>query len=236
MGRTPELRARRPPRHRRGAHVGDLGRHPRAPGRLAPTDRWRPVSPAPPGCRSACTAARRGSTRPGSTATVPALRRVEVPALGELTGAQPIRYDTRRPVGPALPRRRHLARPAAGAAPARVRARAPGADAGSAANLAALLDDVAGMPSRRELARLVDPDRPAGRRAGRRDDQRAGPRWVLRRPLAGRLPLPRRRGDLGSRRHGPRRRAEARARCARPRSSRPRTSTSRTRPGAPESR
>ena len=31
-----------------------------------------------------------------------------------------------------------------------------------AANLAALLDPIAGMPSRRELARLVDPDRPAG--------------------------------------------------------------------------
>jgi hypothetical protein len=33
---------------------------------------------------------------------------------------------------------------------------------GRAANLAALLDPIAGMPSRRELARLVDPDRPAG--------------------------------------------------------------------------
>ena len=97
----------------------------------------------------------------GNHRTVPALRRVEVPALGELMEPQPIRYDPadpwdRRYLADAISLDQQLARILPGFESS------AGADAGSAAHLAVLLDDIARMPSRRELARLVDPDRPPG--------------------------------------------------------------------------
>ena len=96
----------------------------------------------------------------GVAATVHRLRRIEVPALGELTEAQPVRYDTTDPwdqryLVDAISLDQQLTRLLPGFMAS------AGPDVGRAANLAALLDPIARMPSRRELARLVDPDRPA---------------------------------------------------------------------------
>jgi uncharacterized membrane protein YgcG len=96
----------------------------------------------------------------GVAATVHRLRRIEVPARGVLTEAQPVRYDTADPwdqryLTDAISLDQQLKRLLPGFMAS------AGPDVGRAANLAALLDPIAGMPSRREFARLVDPDRPA---------------------------------------------------------------------------
>jgi hypothetical protein len=95
----------------------------------------------------------------GTTRTLTALRRADVPALGEITGGQPLRYDRedawdRRYLRDAMVLDERLASVLPGLVDRSRR------DGGTVASLVAVLGAVDGMPSRRTLSPLVDPDRP----------------------------------------------------------------------------
>jgi len=104
----------------------------------------------------------RGAARVDSAGTaraLRALRRVDVPALGEITGVQPIRFRAddpwdRRYLGDAIALDRRLAQLLPGFQRSALH------HGGGAQGLAAMLGRVDGMPSARSLTRLVDPDRP----------------------------------------------------------------------------
>jgi hypothetical protein len=95
----------------------------------------------------------------GTVRGLRALRRVDVPALGEITGVQPIRFRAddawdRRYLADAITLDGRLAELLPGLV------RSAQRHGGDAQGLAVLLGRVDGMPSGRQLARLVDPDRP----------------------------------------------------------------------------
>jgi hypothetical protein len=95
----------------------------------------------------------------GTIRALHALRRVDVPALGEVTGVQPIRFRAddpwdRRYLAEAITLDGRLAEILPGLM------RSASRHGGDAQGLAAMLGRVDGMPSGRQLARLVDPDRP----------------------------------------------------------------------------
>jgi hypothetical protein len=95
----------------------------------------------------------------GTARALDALRRVDVAAVGEITGIQPMRFRADDPWD-----RRYLAD--AIRLDARLAEVLPGLvrsaerHGGDAQGLAVMLGRVDGMPSGRQLARLVDPDRP----------------------------------------------------------------------------
>jgi hypothetical protein len=95
----------------------------------------------------------------GTTRDLTALRRTDVPALGELTGVQPLRYDPtdawdRRFLLDAITLDQELAEVLRGLVDSAQRV------GGSPADLAQVLGGVEGIAPARELTRLVDPDRP----------------------------------------------------------------------------
>jgi hypothetical protein len=104
----------------------------------------------------------RGTARVDTAGTVRALgalRRVDVPALGEVTGVQPIRFRAddawdRRYLADAITLDARLADLLPGLM------RSARRHGGDPQGLAVMLGRVDGMPSGRQLARLVDPDRP----------------------------------------------------------------------------